>query len=740
VNPETQRVSYEKVQIAENPIPDLTLTLSKPPLFSTNGHSASRTPSPQISLPFDQKSKPIQPPRKLPKLSHTIQPSTFQKELYPNATLLSKDVVIKQKTLTGALAMALPKVHSSHTSHTNLITITSALSPPPPVKENSHFIKRENTLKKNSDAANTADTPQNRENGSVPRRQKRLPRLPSLATNPASQRNGSMSPQMNKNPNNNSVSNHNTSMNDQTKVLAPSHIFYFYSLTRGNNHQMIERILANRSWWKNFRDKEAHAIADKTLRAKNFDDGAKQPTSNNFGYQPHVQAQLYWKMGNTRFDYDKLKVGADRYTLRKCANRFPRSDEIGDKDNMFRNLWFMCQSVKTINLFDVVPVTFSFRMNEAQFLKDIQTFCRYFKSLEQNCSPEEVVPLRTVRDEKSSEDVEIFYEFGSEITFDGSYRDRKFNNANIITLPKNEHFYQGHNMWIMKPSGCDRGQGVEIFKTLDELNKFLTLFTKGYTVAEYVDMDYNDEDDASPALKGGAQAPKAKIEVFPKFVIQKYMELPALFKGYKFDIRAHALLSQDLTLYVFRDSYVRVSSLPYDLSKRNYFAHLCNTSVNMRSQSFGKIAVGNTISVGELSQFFDEKEATNSNCSIKNFEEYFWEEIKRLVKITFDAIFNRINLLNPNKIPNCFELFGFDIMVDESYRCWLIEANFIPGLTDEDNSYLKAYLDRMMDDMFKLTVDEMYRMPRQGKRAVNHYPFLNFPNEENLWHKIGKYS
>ena len=36
--------------------------------------------------------------------------------------------------------------------------------------------------------------------------------------------------------------------------------------------------------------------------------------------------------------------------------------------------------------------------------------------------------------------------------------------------------------------------------------------------------------------------------------------------------------------------------------------------------------------------------------------------------------------LNKNGRPHCFELFGYDFLVDESFRIWLIEVNTNPFL------------------------------------------------------------
>lgn len=37
-----------------------------------------------------------------------------------------------------------------------------------------------------------------------------------------------------------------------------------------------------------------------------------------------------------------------------------------------------------------------------------------------------------------------------------------------------------------------------------------------------------------------------------------------------------------------------------------------------------------------------------------------------------------VDLLNPSKRENCFELTGFDFLIDEDFRVWLIEVNTNP--------------------------------------------------------------
>jgi hypothetical protein len=60
--------------------------------------------------------------------------------------------------------------------------------------------------------------------------------------------------------------------------------------------------------------------------------------------------------------------------------------------------------------------------------------------------------------------------------------------------------------------------------------------------------------------------------------------------------------------------------------------------------------------------------------------------------------------LDPYKRKSCFELFGYDFMLDEDYNTWLIEVNTNPCI-EESSELLKVYLPRMLEDMLRITID-----------------------------------
>lgn len=64
-------------------------------------------------------------------------------------------------------------------------------------------------------------------------------------------------------------------------------------------------------------------------------------------------------------------------------------------------------------------------------------------------------------------------------------------------------------------------------------------------------------------------------------------------------------------------------------------------------------------------------------------------------------------LLDPQKRKSCFELFGYDFILDEDFNTWLIEVNTNPCI-EESSSILKKLIPRMIDDMMKLSVDTFF--------------------------------
>lgn len=96
--------------------------------------------------------------------------------------------------------------------------------------------------------------------------------------------------------------------------------------------------------------------------------------------------------------------------------------------------------------------------------------------------------------------------------------------------------------------------------------------------------------------------------------------------------------------------------------------------------------------------------------------------MKDLIIDTFNATKHQ---LNQNRRRHCFELLGYDFLIDEDFRLWVIEVNTNPYF-GVPNSFIADLLPKMMDDLLQIVVDPVYAPLNKGKRKkfLVHYIFL----------------
>ena len=101
----------------------------------------------------------------------------------------------------------------------------------------------------------------------------------------------------------------------------------------------------------------------------------------------------------------------------------------------------------------------------------------------------------------------------------------------------------------------------------------------------------------------------------------------------------------------------------------------------------------------------------------------------RIKDIIIDTFLSVRTKLNPNKRKNVFELFGFDFLLDEDFRIWLIEVNTNPYLGTPSKDMV-ALVPKLIDDMMKLAVDPFCK-PRNKPSDDNGFELVY--REENYW-------
>ena len=191
-------------------------------------------------------------------------------------------------------------------------------------------------------------------------------------------------------------------------------------------------------------------------------------------------------------------------------------------------------------------------------------------------------------------------------------------------------------------------------------------------------------------------APKA--DMFENAVVQSYVREPLLIDQCKWDMRVYVLiLSVDpLRVYVYRDGFIRLCTekyqAPTEANAENTLIHLTNYAIHKKSK---KYTGNNVASDGEDGAPAEETGCKRSFAFLTNHirrlgrdPDAFWESVSDLcvksvlavkdnLKYAYKAAFS-----NPmNRGTSCFELLGFDVLVDKDLQPWLLEVNHAPSFT-----------------------------------------------------------
>jgi hypothetical protein len=106
------------------------------------------------------------------------------------------------------------------------------------------------------------------------------------------------------------------------------------------------------------------------------------------------------------------------------------------------------------------------------------------------------------------------------------------------------------------------------------------------------------------------------------------------------------------------------------------------------------------LSFFDLQNFLDEVYG-DLNVDIEN------HLMPRMQDLIIDCFLSARDEFDDKNRANCFELFGFDFLIDEDFRTWLLEVNANPTL-GTPNEYMKELVPRMLDDVVKLVVDSKF--------------------------------
>ena len=291
-----------------------------------------------------------------------------------------------------------------------------------------------------------------------------------------------------------------------------------------------------------------------------------------------------------------------------------------------------------------------------------------------------------------------------------------------------------------KVPNLNRGRGVKIFNNYKDIISYIKKIGGGKITEtelyDFNDSQYNEninkeekkEIDNNKDRDLESKDTPDYIYQSSKIIIQKYIEKPFLYKGRKCDIRIWVLITHIMKVYIFKEGHLKASSLNYNNNDFDSFIHITNYSFQKYNKLFSKFEKGNEISFQTFQNFINEN-------NYFNFREEIFPKIIEIVKHSVLSVRNKINT---NNYDYCFEIFGYDFMMDEDKNVYLIEINTNPGL-EISSDIIAELIPRMIDNALLLTVDELFPT-EYSKECLNEksqykskYHVHGYKDEENMW-------
>ena len=267
---------------------------------------------------------------------------------------------------------------------------------------------------------------------------------------------------------------------------------------------------------------------------------------------------------------------------------------------------------------------------------------------------------------------------------------------NEYTFLKDKMDKNPNQFWIIKPVALSQGRGIFLTKNINEIPNNCSM------------------------------------------IASRYISNPFLINRKKFDLRIYAFVTsiKPLRIYRFNEGLTRFSANNNNSDKNDRCAHLTNYAINKNNKNYIQNNEPFEIdyssskwTLSSLRQYLEEHDI-DSNLLFDKIDDI-------IIKTLISCENNLVSAISKYCAfqENCFELYGFDILIDDNLNCWLMEVNLSPNLHFDAPIDLKIK-GEMIAEIFDIIRIVPYDIRNEIYESNSKYSsiskYLNYPEIKDI--------
>lgn len=261
-------------------------------------------------------------------------------------------------------------------------------------------------------------------------------------------------------------------------------------------------------------------------------------------------------------------------------------------------------------------------------------------------------------------------------------------------------------VWVLKASDVNNARGIIFVDSIERLNLAFERLS-----GEIVHANVFPDTIVSPS---------------GSWMLQRYVQNPLLVNNRKFHIRAHVLAIGNCKVFLHKDILCYIAGTPFDENFDNLSAHITNFGMQQYftgREADSKRMEGMQVEVKELDQVLSLEQCTIIRMQVR--------ECMLSVFQTFLSDKADCKLFWP--LPNCFEVFAADFLVDSLLQVYLLEVNVGPALSGHScqsigqrivQSAIDIVLSNLNDQLFQMSAETVFERKEPIDEAAQDFEIL----------------